>query len=216
MQNGITRFIYLLAVLLALTVFMQVQTVQAEEGKTILGAQAGEVGLSQDVGATYGNALGLGAFLEYGASDFLEFQLSWLNSYHSSNGLSLNQNAYAMDAVWDIDQFDIFTPYLEGGAEFVTHTQTIANPASPTSIAPYNSTGFGLNVGAGAKLDLGSHLMAGLDFIYHNMFTATVTPPGSSTSVNAVESYFTVLLRLGISFDSGNSYLNRPDKPLAP
>jgi len=203
------RLIYVFSTLLALTVFLGIENANAGEGQVTVGAQAGEVGLGGDVGNTYGSALGVGAFFSYAASDFLEFELGWLSSKHSGNGLNLAQNAYNLDIIYDVDQFDIFVPYIKGGAEFVTHQQDIVN-VSPAGITSTNLTGFGLNVGLGARVDLGKNFMTALDFDFHNIFNTTVTPIGGSGSINAIQSYFTVLLRFGFAFGGGGgSWLNR-------
>jgi opacity protein-like surface antigen len=191
------RLIFVFGTLLALTIFLETSGVQAEEGHHTFGVQAGEVGLTQDVGTTYGNALGGGLFFDYAASDFLEFELNWLSSHHSNNNLNLTQNAYAAAVQIDIETYDIFTPYIKGGAEFVQHSQDIT---SGTTTSNYNTTGFGLDLGAGARVDFTKHLMAGLDFTYHSLFNTTVTPNGANYSINTIESYFTVMLRFGFTF----------------
>jgi opacity protein-like surface antigen len=207
------RLIFVFTALLLLTFLFQVEAAQAEEGRHYLGVQAGQVGLTGDVGSAYGSALGVGAFFNYAASDFLEFQLSWLTSHHSSNNLALTQNSYALILQYNLDQLDIFTPYIEGGAEFASHVQDIPGLSGNAS---YNTTAFGLDLGIGAKVDLGKSFMTGLDFTYHNIFDASATPPGLS-AVKAIQSYFTVMLRFGFVFGgSGGSYLNRPDQPKAP
>lgn len=190
----------------------------AEEGHHSFGVQAGEVGLSSDVGSIYGNALGSGLFFDYAASDYLEFELSWLNSHHSGsnptfgNPMSLTQNAYMVALQYDIETYDIFTPYLKGGAEFDNHGQDVINPTTQAN-TPVNTTGFGIDVGIGSKVDFTKYLMAGLDIMYHSMFTATVIPAGTSTSVNTIESYFTVMLRVGFTFGAPTGYQTGGAKP---
>src|ERR1700722_545978 len=154
------RLILISTIFLAFVFFVRNPKALADEGKLTFGAEAGEVGLSQDVGSTYGNALGAGAFFTYAPSDFLDFQLSWLTSHHTSNNLNLVQNAYIADLIYKVDQFDIFTPYIEGGAEFVGHTQDVLNTSTGTTSSSSN-TGFGLNIGFGAKVDLGKNFQTG-------------------------------------------------------
>src|SRR5437868_4994702 len=113
------RLIIVFTALLALTIVVHISNAQAEEGHHVLGVQAGEVGLSGDVGNTYGNALGYGAFFDYAASDWLELELSWIYSRHTGSNpvnastLNLNQNSYAIALLYDIDTYDIFTPYIK-------------------------------------------------------------------------------------------------------
>jgi opacity protein-like surface antigen len=208
------RLIFVFATLLALTILVDVNQAEAEEGHHSLGVQAGEVGLSSDVGNIYSNALGMGAFFDYAASDFLEFELSWINSHHTGTNplnastLNLQQNAYALALQYNIDTYDIFTPYIKGGAEFVTHTQDIVGANNQTG--SYSTTGFGLDAAAGCKVNFTQNLMAGLDLTYHSIFTASVTPTGNFNAVNTIESYFTVMLRFGFTFggEKAPSYKN--------
>ncbi len=201
------RLIYVFSTLLLITLILNISDANAEEGHHTLGVQAGEVGLSGDVGNIYGNALGGGLFFDYAASDYLELELSWLTSHHTGSNsgvfgsppLSLTQNSYMVALQYNIDTLDIFTPYLKGGAEFINHGQDVINPQTLAN-SPANTTGFGLDIGVGSKVDVGSHLMAGLDLLYHSIFTTTYTPPNSPASVNTIQSYFTVMLRLGYSF----------------
>src|SRR4051812_49350048 len=111
-----SRLILVFSALLVIFLCLGAVDVNAEEGHHTLGVQAGQVGLSGDVGSTYGNALGLGGFFDYAASDWLELELSYLTSKHGSNNLNLIQNDYAAYMIYNIDTLDAFTPYLKGGA----------------------------------------------------------------------------------------------------
>lgn len=196
----------------------------ATEGHHTLGIQGGEEMLTSDVGGNFSNALGFGAFFDYAASDYLEFELSWINSSHPLTNSTLNingvsvpvssfslvDNSFMLALQYDIDTYDIFTPYLKGGAEFTSASMNI--PSSGT----LSSTAFGLDIGFGARADLGSNFMAGLDLLYHSMFTGTATLAGSSTAVNVVESYYTVMLRLGYAFGEGGYHTKPLSKAGAP
>ncbi len=190
------RFIVILVTLFILTAFNF--TAQAEEGHHVLGVQAGHVGLSGDVASRYGNALGFGAFFDYAASDMLDFEFGYLNSKHTSNSLSMTQNAMSMAILYNVDQFDIFIPYLRGGAEFVSANEDIVNPATLTA-SGYSTTAFGLDLGFGGKFVLGSNFMSGIDLTYHSIFDANVSLP-NGTSTKALQSYMTVMLRFGYVF----------------
>lgn len=170
----------------------------AEEGRHTLGLEAGHVALGGDVGSMYGNAVGGGIFFRYAASDFLEFEINLMGSRHSQNSLSLKQNSLGLAVLYNIDQFDIFVPYVKGGAEFVGHTQDLPSPVNPAS---YESNGFGLIIGAGAQVLLGANFMTGLDLTYHSIFDTTVTPTGG-TATKAIQPYTTVMLQVGFRFGS--------------
>lgn len=177
-------------------------SLRAEDGRHTFGVQSGQVGLLQDVGSTYGSALGYGAFFDYASSDWLELELSFLASKHSLGNLNLTQNSYNASVIYNIDELDSFTPSFKVGAEFVTHSQDIYSnnlTASP-SVVSSNNTGFGLLIGAGGKFMLGSHFSAGLDITYHSLFDVLVTPPGNSSSQKVIQSYYTLLLKIGYVF----------------
>jgi opacity protein-like surface antigen len=178
--------------------------VNADEGHHTIGVQAGQVGLSGDVGNTYGSALGAGAFFDYAASDWLELELSFLTSRHSGNSLSLTQNDYAAAMIYNVDTIDAFTPYLKGGAEFVTHAQDVIVPNTVVNsvLTSQNYTGFGLDLGFGGKFQMGTRFSAGLDFTYHSLFDVSATPPGAASSQKVIQSFYTVLLKFGYNFGS--------------
>ena len=192
------RLILVFSALLVMFLCLGAVDVNAEEGHHTLGVQAGQVGLAGDVGSAYGNALGVGGFFDYAASDWLELELSYLMSRHSSNNLNLTQSDYAAYMVYNIDTLDAFTPYLKGGAEFVGHTQDITVPSG--ILTSQNYTGFGLNIGLGGKFQFGSTFSSGLDVVYHNMFDVSATPPGAPASQKVIQSFYTVMLRFGFSF----------------
>lgn len=194
-----SRLILVFSTLLLLFLAFENNFAHAEEGRHTLGAQAGQVGLLGDVGTTYGNALGYGVFFDYAASDWLELELNFLASKHSSNNLNLSQNAYAAYMIYNIDQLDAFVPYLKLGAEFVSHTQDLAGNTGTFSSGQFNS-GFGLDVGAGGKFILGSNVSAGLDLTYHSVFDVSSTPPLATASQKVIQSYYTVMFRLGFEF----------------
>ena len=63
-------------------------------------------------GSNFSNALGLGLFFDYGASDDLELELGWINSTHAANspiinGTTINNsfnlvdNSVMLDLQWD-------------------------------------------------------------------------------------------------------------------
>ncbi|MDZ4678662.1 MAG: outer membrane beta-barrel protein [Oligoflexia bacterium] len=190
------RLIVVFTTLFILTLFYK--TAQAEEGHHALGFQAGHVGLSGDVGSRYGNALGWGVFADYAASDWLDFELGYLNSKHTNNSLSMTQNALSASILYNVDQFDLFIPYLRGGAEFVSANEDIVNPSNLVP-SGYSTTAFGLDVGFGGKFLIGTNFMAGADFTYHSMFDSNVSLP-NGTNAKAIQSYLTVMLRLGFVF----------------
>ncbi len=178
----------------------------AEEGVHSIGVQGGQVTLTNDWGSPYGNALGGGVLYRYAASDYLELELGWLNSKHNSNAngssISLNQNAFNVDVLYDFDVLDILVPYIKGGVDYVTHTQDVVGPFSNLYNQNYN--GFGLNIGFGGDFLLSKRLTAGLDFTYHNIFTAQTTSL-SATPVNVIGSYFTVMAHLLFRFGDASS-----------
>jgi hypothetical protein len=198
---SVRRLIVVFAALFLLTVFFGVEDVRAEEGRHTVGVQAGQVGLSGDVANFYGNALGWGLFFDYAASDWLEFEVSYLNSRHTKNSAGYSQGVFGAGVLYNIDQFDIFVPYLRGGAEFISVTGDLP---SPVTLASYSTTGFGLAVGVGGKFLLGENFMTGLDLTYHSAFDASVTPTGGS-STKILQSFTTIMLRLGFVFDGGGS-----------
>jgi hypothetical protein len=203
---SVRRLIVVFATLFLLTVFFGVESVHADEGRNTLGIQAGQVGLSGDVASAYGNALGFGVFFDYAASDWLEFELSYLNSRHTKNSFGYSQNVIGAGVLYNVDQFDIFVPYLRGGAEFISVSADLPSPVVP---AAHSTTGFGLNVGVGGKFLLGNNFMTGLDLTYHSAFESSITPPGG-TSTKVIQGFTTIMLRLGYVFDGGGS--SNPNK----
>jgi len=212
------RLIFVFSALLFVTLMLNVTGAYAEEGHHTLGIQAGEELLSNDVSSNFSNALGFGAFFDYAASDYLEFELSWINSSHPSYGTTvingssvgsynLVNNSFIAALQYDFGTLDIFTPYVKGGAEFTTASENVP------VIGTLSSTAFGLDLGFGAKADIGSNLMAGLDLMYHNMFTGTATIPGTTGTINVIESYFTVMLRFGYSFGEGGYHTGGAKPP---
>jgi opacity protein-like surface antigen len=201
-EDIMSRLILVFSALLIMFICLGAADSNADEGRHTLGVQAGQVGLSSDVGTVYGNALGVGAYFDYAASDWLELELSFISSKHSQNNLNLTQNDYAAYMVYNIDTFDAFTPYLKGGAEFVGHTQDIPNVNVLGGVSTNQSyTGFGLGFGIGGKFQIATHFSAGLDVLYHDIFTVSATPPGAiSGSVNVIQNFYTVMLRLGFTF----------------
>ncbi len=193
-----SRLIAVFIALLFLALAFESEMAFSEEGRHSVGFQAGQVGLTNDVGLVYGNALGWGLFFDYAASDWLEFELDYLNSKHSSNSLSLAQSTYEAAVLYNVDQIDVFIPYIKCGAEFVGHTQDLV---SSGGIKSYEANAFGLDLGFGGKILLGKSFMSGVDFAYHGIFDASVTPAGAATT-KAAQSYFTVMLRLGFVFGS--------------
>jgi opacity protein-like surface antigen len=216
------RLIFVFSTLLFVTLMLNVSGARAEEGHHTFGVQGGQEGLTSDVSTGFSNALGIGAFFDYAASDYLEFELSWINSTHPGGGTivengqtfaigttNLVDNSFMLALQYDIDTYDIFTPYLKGGAEFATASVNI-----PGSVGNLSTTGFGLDIGVGSRVELGSNFMAGLDFMYHSMFTASATVPNSGgASVNLIESYYTVMLRLGFTFGSGGYHTGGAKPP---
>ena len=197
------RLIFVFAMLLMMFLVLDVNEAFAEEGRHSLGIQGGQVGLFQDVGSTYGSALGAGAFFDYASSDWLELELAYLGSRHSLNGLSLNQSSYTASMIYNIDELDAFTPYLRLGAEYVSHTQDVWTNTltGPPGISSTNNSGFGLDMGLGGKFMVGNNFSAGLDVIYHSVFDVSVTPLGSN-SQKVIQSYYTVLFRLAYVFSA--------------
>ncbi|MCC6277835.1 MAG: outer membrane beta-barrel protein [Oligoflexia bacterium] len=204
MEATVRRLIVTFAFLIAITL-MSLSTARAEEGLHTFGLQGGHVGLTDANLGTYGNNLGYGVFFDYAASDYLEIELSGLTSKHTNNSLSLAKTAISISALYMIDQIDIIIPYLKGGAEFDNHTQDALNPVTATS---FSTTGFGLNVGAGAKFMASDSFSVGLDLTYHSMFETKIAL-ANGTEAKGIQSYFTALLRLGLVFGDGGK---RPGK----
>ncbi len=189
----------LIKLIIFCAVISATQYALAEEGHHSIGIQGGQVLLSGDVASTYGNALGLGAFFNYAASDWLEFQLGWLNSKHTTtaNGqnVAMTQNAFNADILYDIDQFDVFVPYVKGGVDLVTHSpQDVVGTTGNLSGQSYS--GFGLNLGIGGQFILGKNFFTGLDITYHSIFDVSTSAPGAS-SVKVLQSFTTVLVQMG-------------------
>jgi opacity protein-like surface antigen len=166
----------------------------AEEGKHVIGVQAGHVGQQGNtVGPMYGNGLGYGVFFNYAGSDFLEFQMGFLSSRHTRDGLELSQHALSAAAQYNIDQLDIFVPYAKGGAEFVFHNQSLQHPQGwKQEVSPM---AFGLLVGIGTQLLVSQNFMTGLDITYHPVFDASSSVGGVNYAT--VQSYLTVLVQFG-------------------
>jgi opacity protein-like surface antigen len=195
------RLILVFSALLALLIYFEANSAFADEGHHTLGVEGGQVGQSGDVSTLYGNALGYGAFFKYAASDFLEVEFEYLHSQSNQNNLNHNQNSLGLTAIWDLDVWDIFVPYLKGGAEFVSASNDYPSLGLPATGVSAN--GFGLDVGLGAAVLLGNNFMTGLDFTYHDIFDVSVTPPGYPNSVKAIQPYWTVLLQIGFMFGGG-------------
>src|SRR5258708_2446441 len=119
LEVSMIRLLFILSALFFLTAFFGIDFAHSEEGHHSIGIQAWQVGLTSDFGSLYGNALGYGAFFDYASSDWLEFELSYLTSKHTSNNLNYTQGVYGLSVIYNVDQFHILIPYLRGGAEFV-------------------------------------------------------------------------------------------------
>lgn len=168
----------------------------AEEGVHSVGVQGGQVLLSGEVLDRYSNALGIGGFFNYAASDFLEFQLAFNTSNHTSNSKSLNRQSYELGVIYNIDEFDIFVPYLKGGAELIAHKQDFVGANG------ISTNGFGLNFGVGSAVLLGKDFMTGLELTYHSAFDVSYSAGG--VSQKAIQPYTTVMVLFGYRFSSSS------------
>lgn len=159
-----------------------------QENEIRAGAEAGHVGLLSDVGDRSGNAIGLGVFGNYMASSDLFFELSYLASSHDSEELKHSQ--YEAGIGYYFDSYDMAYFSTLAGVDFVNH-QLGPEQAS--------STAFGLYGGMGIEFELGSRMIAGLQGKYHWMFDTSVTT-NTGSSIKAVQSFITVLARVGFVF----------------
>lgn len=153
----------------------------AEEGQIRLGGQAGHVGLHGDVGTSAGNAVGAGGIFNYAVTDEMMLELT----YNTSSHKDLKHNDIGAGINFFFNSYDMAYFYLAAGANFITHDLTTISKSA---------TGFGLYGGLGVDFDLGRNFSTGLQAIYHNAFDASVDVGG--TSVKAIQSYTTVMLRL--------------------
>jgi hypothetical protein len=169
-------------------VFGSLPAFAIDENEIRLGLQGGHVGLLQDVGSRYGNALGFGGFANYTVSSEMQFEVGYLSSSHSglrhqeiSTGLNFFYNSY------DAAYFSV-----KGGVDFIGHDL-------PTERV--TSSGFGLYAGLGVDFELGKRFNAGLEGKYHSAFDTEVTNT-AGTRVKGIQSFVTVLLRLMYVFDN--------------
>ncbi|MGE3973655.1 MAG: outer membrane beta-barrel protein [Bdellovibrionales bacterium] len=159
-----------------------------DEHEVRLGVQAGHVGLQQDVGSRYGNALGFGVFGNYTTSSEMQFEIGYLSSSH--NGLRHQEISTGLNFYFNSYDAAYFSALA--GVDFIGHDL-------PTERA--TSSGFGLYTGLGVDFELGKRFNAGLQGKYHWAFDTEVTDP-SGQRLKGIQSFVTVLLRVMYVFDN--------------
>lgn len=151
------------------------------EGALRLGVVAGHVGLLKDVGAASGNAVGIGGYLGYNASDDMTLDITYTSSGHTN----LNHTSFTLGVSYTIAVYDQLHTFLSGGVDFTQHNMTNYN---------LTSNGFGLYFGGGVDFEVGPKFLLGLQALYHNMFDTTVNPSGVGER-KAIQDYATVMVR---------------------
>jgi hypothetical protein len=161
-----------------------------DENQIRVGLQGGHVGLMQDVGTRYGNALGFGGFGNYTVSSEMQFEIGYLSSSH--NGLRHQEISTGLNFYFNSYDAAYFSALA--GVDFIGHDL----PDERTT-----SSGFGLYGGLGVDFELGKHFNAGLQGKYHWAFDTEVTNTAGQR-VKGVQSFATVLLRVMYVFQNND------------
>ncbi len=145
-----------------------------------VGGQLGFVGLTQQAPASTMNALGFGIDVGFRVNPVLDVSLrSGLSSHAGPTTIGLWSNTVSADFM--VGHFNDIQLFLGGGPGFYQFA------------AATTETKFGLHANAIADLVLGENLRLGLGGRFHGIFDPSVATP----------SYWTMMMRVGFSFNTG-------------
>lgn len=180
-----------------LTLVSQI-AVAIDEGEFRAGIMGGHVGLIGDVGGDGRNALGVGALVGYAFTDEMFFNIGYMGSTHES----VKHRDISVGVDFYFNSYDLAYLYGAGGVSFLHND--IDPPTGATTGA--SADAFGLYLGAGADFELGTALLAGLQFRYQKAFEAesTINISGVPTKTKVVQDSVTVMLRALFRFGAAD------------
>ncbi|MBX9766435.1 MAG: porin family protein [Bdellovibrionales bacterium] len=163
----------------------------ADEGQFRLGAQAGHVGLLNDVGSRVSNGIGLGAFAGYHASSDMMLDLGYLTSKHDD----LKHSEVNIGMGYYVGGYDMLYPHILAGVVFANNS--FVDDSLPLSRVDVTSSAFGLYAGMGFDFEIGKNLNMGLVLRYNKLFETSVRLAAGSTRA-AVQDNVLALFRIGL------------------
>lgn len=163
----------------------------ADEGQFRLGAQAGHVGLLNDVGSKVSNGIGLGAFAGYHASSDMMLDIGYLSSKHDD----LKHSEVNIGMGYYVGGYDMLYPHLLAGVVFANNS--FVDDSLQSAKVDVTSSAFGLYAGMGFDFEIGRNLNMGLVVRYNKLFETSVRL-GSGVTRAAVQDNVLVLFRLGL------------------
>lgn len=174
--------------IIAITLFTMNAFAEGPKADTFkLGAVVGNVGLSEEIGNSSKNAIGVGGVFGYSIEDELAFELSYIQSSHDD----IDHQDINLGVQYYFNSYEPFYYGLTGGVAFVTNEYS----AGATS---KDDTAFGLFIGIGADVFTKRNLIIGLQGRYYSMFGSKVDIGG--TKYDLVDDYYTVLARILFQF----------------
>lgn len=178
----------LLIILTCLAAVVSLKTFGAQDPKQDeirIGVLTGNVGLLKEVGDDAGNAIGLGAVLNYNITDELFFEGSYLQSSHDN----LDHKEYNFGIGQYFESYETIYFYWSTGILFATNDLTAINQ---------EDTGFGLYGGLGLDILTSKRVSFGLQARYNMLFDKEVNVSGRDIPV--VQDFYTMLFKVQFLF----------------
>jgi opacity protein-like surface antigen len=163
----------------------------ADEGQFRLGAQAGHVGLLQDVGTRVSNGIGVGAYAGYHASADMMLDVGYLGSQHDD----LKHSEINVGLGYYVGGYDMLYPHLLAGVIFAKNS--FVDRSIPAVNLDVASNAFGLYAGVGFDFEVGKNLNVGLMLRYNKMFETSVRLASGETR-SAVQDNVAAMFRIGL------------------